>query len=99
LDAVLGKLTMAGFYINTDKCDFCNQEIKILGHVVSVKQVKVDGDRISAILNYPVPRNQQELRQFLGTCNYHNRYIIHYSDYVAPLLGLLEKGNKWKWTP
>jgi hypothetical protein len=26
LDAVLGKLTMAGFTINIDKCDFCKQE-------------------------------------------------------------------------
>jgi hypothetical protein len=43
--------------------------------------------------------SQKELRQFLGTCNYHHRFIINYADYVAPLLGLLKKGNKWKWTP
>jgi hypothetical protein len=33
LDAVLGKLTTAGFTINIDKCDFCKQEIKFLGHI------------------------------------------------------------------
>jgi hypothetical protein len=59
----------------------------------------VDPERIAAILNYPVPRNQKQLRQFLGTCDYHHRFIINYSDYVAPLLGLLKKGTKWKWTP
>jgi hypothetical protein len=42
LDAVLGKLTTAGFTINIDKCDFCKQEIKFLGHVISHRQVKVD---------------------------------------------------------
>ena len=99
LDAVLGKLTTAGFTINIDKCDFCKQEIKFLGHVVSDKQVKVDPERIAAILNYPAPRNQKQLMQFLGTCNYHHRFIINYADYVAPLLGLLKKGTKWKWTP
>jgi hypothetical protein len=66
---------------------------------VSDKQVKVDPERIAAILNYPAPRNQKQIRQFLGTCNYHHRFIINYSDYVAPLLGLLKKGTKWKWTP
>jgi hypothetical protein len=30
LDAVLGKLTTAGFTINIDKCDFCKQEINFL---------------------------------------------------------------------
>ena len=99
LDAVLGKLTTAGFTINIDKCDFCKQEIKFLGHVVSDKHVKVDPERIAAILNYPAPHNHKQLRQFLGTCNYHHRFIINYADYVAPFLGLLKKGTKWKWTP
>ena len=82
---MLGKLTTAGFTINIDKCDFCKQEIKILGHVVSDKKVKVDQERIAAILNYPAPRNQKQLRQFLGTCNYHHRFIVNYADYIAPL--------------
>ena len=99
LDAVLGKLTTAGFTINIGKCDFCKREIKFLGHVVSDKQVKVDPDQIAVILNYPAPHNQKQLRQFLGTCNYYHRFIINYADYVAPLLGLLKKGTKWKWTP
>jgi hypothetical protein len=37
LDAVLGKLTKAGFTINLDKCVFGKQEIKFLGHVISDK--------------------------------------------------------------
>jgi hypothetical protein len=90
---------MAGFTINIGTCDFCKQEIEILGHVASDKQVKVDADRIAAILNYPVPLNQKRLRQFLRTCNYHHQFIINYADNVAPLLGLLKKGTKWKWTP
>jgi len=99
LDAVLGKLTTAGFTIDIDKCDFCKQEIKFLGHVISDKQVKVDPERIAAILNYPLPCNHKQLRQFQGTCNYHRQFIINYADYVASLLGLLKKGIKWEWTP
>jgi hypothetical protein len=59
----------------------------------------VDPERIAAILNYPAPRNQEQLRQFLGTCNYHQRFIINYADHVALLLALLKNGTKWKWTP
>jgi hypothetical protein len=55
LDAVLIKLTTAGFTINIVKWDFCKQQIKFLGHVVSDKQVMVDPERIVAILNYPAP--------------------------------------------
>jgi len=37
LDAVLGKMTTAGFNMNIDKCDFCKQKIQFLGHVISDK--------------------------------------------------------------
>jgi hypothetical protein len=99
LGDVLGKLTTTCFTIKIDKCNFCKQEILFLGHVTSNRQVKVGPQRIAAILNYPAPRNQKQLRQFLGTCKYHHRFIINYANYVAPLLELLKKGTKWRWTP
>jgi hypothetical protein len=30
--------------------------------------------------------------------NFHQKFILNYSSYVEPLLVLLRKGNKWKWT-
>ena len=92
-DAVLEKLTTAGLTINIDKYEFCEQETKFLGHVISDRQLKVDPERIAAILNYPPPSNQKQLCQFLGTCNYDHLFIIKYADYVALLLGLLKKSE------
>ena len=55
---------MAGLAINIDKCDFCKQKIKFLGHVVSYKQVKVDPERTAAILNYPALSDQIKVDNF-----------------------------------
>jgi hypothetical protein len=99
LETVIGKLTGAGFTINAVKCNFCKPEIAFLGHVISDGGVFPDPGRIAAILNYPAPKNQRESRQFLGVCNYHHRFIINFASFAAPLLPLLKKGNKWKWTP
>jgi hypothetical protein len=57
-----------------------------------------DPDRIASILIYPAPKNQKKLRQFLGTCNFHHRFIVNYAEYTAPLVPLLKKGLRWKWT-
>jgi hypothetical protein len=92
LDAVLGRLNRARFTVNAEKCNFCKVEISFLGHVIRQAVVSPDPRRIEAILNYPAPRNQRRLRQFLGTANYHHRFIVNYGDYVAPLLLLLKKG-------
>jgi hypothetical protein len=38
------------------------------------------------------------MRQFLGTCGFHHKFIINYVDFLAPLSPTLKKGAKWKWT-
>jgi len=96
LDTVLNKLTSAGFTINVRKCSVCKQEITFLGHIVSKKKLMPDPQRIETMLNYPAPRNQKQLRRFLGVCGFHQRFIINYTSYVAPLLVLLQKQSKWK---
>jgi hypothetical protein len=49
---------------------------------------------VEAILNYSAPRNLKQLRQFLGICNFHSRFIISYANYTGPLLSLLKQGTK-----
>jgi hypothetical protein len=83
---------------NAAKCQFCKPEIKFLGHIISAEEVKADRERIEAILRYPVPKNQRQLRESFGICNFHQQFILNYSSYVEPLLTLLRKGNEWQWT-
>jgi hypothetical protein len=73
-------------------------EIKFVSHLFSRKKIMPDLQRIEAILNYPAPRNQKQLRRFLGVCGFHQRFIINYASYVASLLVLLQKQIKWKWS-
>jgi hypothetical protein len=96
-NVVFPRLTRSGFTINTTKCNFCRPEVTFLGHVISIRGVTPDPKRIEAILNYPRSRNVRNLKQVLGTCNYHHRFIVNYASYVAPLIPLLKKGQKWRW--
>jgi hypothetical protein len=98
LQVVLGKLTRAGFTLNLENCKFFQHTVKFLGHIVDRRGISPDPDRIAAIRRYPAPRNQKQLRQFLGVCNYHSKFIVKYADYVAPLQHLLKKGSKWAWS-
>jgi hypothetical protein len=98
LDTVINKLTSAGSTPNAQKCSFYKLEIKFLGHLVSREKLMPDPQQIEAILNYLVPRNQKQHRRFLGVCGFHQRSIINYANYVAPLLVLLQKQSKWKWS-
>jgi len=84
INLILNKLTTAGFTINALKCKFCRPQMNFLGHVIGPEATSADPQRITAILSYPAPRNQRQLRQFPDTCGSHYKFVINYSDFVAP---------------
>jgi hypothetical protein len=98
LDSVFRKLTTAGFTINLRKYHFCKPEINFLAHIISRNSLRPDPNKIEAILSYPAPQNQKQLKKFLGVCNFHQRFIVNYAEYVAPLLQLLHKNIPWRWS-
>ena len=43
-------------------------------------------------------QTKKQLRQFLGTCGFHHKFVINFADFVAPMVLMLKKGVKWEWT-
>ena len=54
--------------------------------------------KTDAVQSFPVPKNQKELRSFLGLCNYYRRFVKSYSKITSPLNALLSKDVKFTWT-
>jgi len=98
IDLVLDKLISTCFTVNSAKCQFCKPKIKFLGHIISDDGVKSERERTELNFRYPVPKNQRELRKFLGICNFHQQFILNYSSFVGTLLTILRKGDKWQRT-
>lgn len=53
-------------FANRMKCEFAKLEIEYLGHVVSTQGVAADTKKVSAMLNWPSPKDLKALRGFLG---------------------------------
>ena len=81
-----------------EKCEFCRQEVKFLGHWVSKGKLRMDGDKIRAIVDWAAPKKVAELRSFLGLANYYRKFIKGYSKKVSPLTDLLKKDKQWCWS-
>ena len=50
---------------------------------------------MKAIVDWPVPKNQKDLRKWLGLANYLHKYSANYSDMARPLFNLLKKDVEW----
>ncbi|KAJ0391725.1 hypothetical protein P43SY_006371 [Pythium insidiosum] len=84
-------------YANLKKCVFFAPEIPVLGCFVSKNGVRSDPEKVAAICAWPIPRDQKQLRQWLGLANYLHKYTKDYATLVQPLSQLLRKDVEWKW--
>ena len=97
LELVFKQLLRANFTINLEKSCFFQAELKFLGHIISTEGIWPDPDKITAIKNFPPPRNIKGLRGFLGLCNFYRRFHIRYNFLTAQLGHLLKKDIRWCW--
>lgn len=99
LSAVLNCIQEAGLILNSKKCVFAAQQIKILGHLVSEGSVRPDPDKVKSVTCFPVPKNIHDVRSFLGLCSYYRRFIQDFCHKAQPLQILLKGDSKYCWGP
>ncbi|GBG83317.1 hypothetical protein CBR_g37029 [Chara braunii] len=75
----------ARYKANRDKCEFVQQELECLGHLVSPEGIRPLADKIQAIQEWPEPKNVTNVRSFLGLAGYYQRFIKGYSKIAANL--------------
>ena len=53
------------------KCHILRQEVDYLGYTLTAEGIKPQAKKIQAIQQIAIPRNEKELRRFLGMKNYY----------------------------
>lgn len=66
LSKLLDRLKRCNFVWSMEKCQFCLPRLKYLGFVIDNDELHLNSNKISAILNIPVPRNLIEVPRYLG---------------------------------
>ncbi|XP_040955978.1 uncharacterized protein [Gossypium hirsutum] len=71
LRIVLQILWEKQLYAKLSKCEFWLHEVAFLGHIVSADGIRVDPSKVTAVVNWKVPKNVTEVRSFLGLAGYY----------------------------
>jgi hypothetical protein len=93
LERVLRKLAEANLSIEPKKCQFLKHEARILGHIAGNREIKMNPEKIKAVMKYPRPTTVRKIKQFLDLTSYYRKFIEGYSKIAFPLLEIL-RGKK-----
>lgn len=97
LKKVLERAYERNVRFNLNKCQFKKSKVKYIGHVFTDKGIKVDNDRIKAIVEMDKPNNKDELLTFLGMIAYVGRFVPNLSEVSSTLRNLTKKDSVWLW--
>src|SRR5258705_6326583 len=93
---VLEVFSKASLHLQPEKCHFHKTEVKYLGLIIMADGVKMDPAKVEAIVSWESPRNLYDVRAFLGFTNFYRRFIVGYSQVVAPMVALTKMAGLMK---
>ena len=99
LARVFGRIRGAGLRLKPKKCEFAQESVLYLGHVVSADGIQTDPEKLRAVNHYRTPMAVKPLRSFLGLAGYYRRFVPRFSKIASPLNALTRKGVPYVWTP
>ena len=98
LEEVLKRFRRRGLRANKAKCTFFQDSVMFLGHKVDAKGLHTTSEKVEAIKLAPRPKDQSQLKSFLGLLHYYGKFLPNLAALLHPLNRLLQKGSKWNWS-
>jgi len=71
LHQVLGRLKEVGLKLNPKKCHSMCDQVIYLGHVITPTGLKPNSDHLTAVKDFPVPKDTRTLKQILGLLSFY----------------------------
>ncbi|XP_065941318.1 retrovirus-related Pol polyprotein from transposon 297 [Magallana gigas] len=94
---MLERCRKVGLKLNRDKVELRVPEVKYVGHIIGKDGLKVDPEKVRAIVNMPEPTDIQGVRRFLGLVQYASKFIPNLADVSEPLRILTKNDVVWHW--
>ena len=69
-----------------------------MGHIISKEGIRIDPERVSAILKVEEPRSKKEVQSFIGQVNFLRRFIPSFVEILMNITNMLRKYHEIKWT-
>jgi hypothetical protein len=77
-----------------DKLQLCKSEVTYSGHKFTKNGLKMDEDRIKAVLEMPEPKSVADIERLIGMVTYVEKYLKNLSSVTEPLRAIIKESKK-----
>ena len=97
LEEVFKRFRQYGLKLKPKKCELLKSEVVFLGRSVSAEGIKLDTNKVKAIVDWVVPSDKSKLLSFLGFASYHRDHIDHFAERTRLLYELAHSKENFVW--
>ena len=97
LAALLSRCEQSNVKLNPDKIKFKQDTVPFIGHLATKEGLRVDPEKVRAVLEMPVPKDVTAVQRLLGFTQYLSKFLPCLSDVTKPLRELTQKDAVWVW--
>jgi len=88
---VLQRLHDMNSKLKSSKCRLFQRKVGFLGHIISSAGIEPDPEKVSSVVDWPVPHSLTSMRAFVGLALYYRRHVKGFADIARPLHELTRK--------
>ena len=74
-------------------------EVPFLGHNLPEDGISIDPSKVQEVMDWKASTSVHGVQSFLGLAGYYRRFIPNFSKIAKPMTRLLQKDEKFSWTP
>jgi hypothetical protein len=90
---VMERVRKAKLCVSFNKSVIHQHEVVFLGYHILKSGISMVSDKVEAVKNWPVPRNDKDVQAFLGFANFYRRFTQGFSKVCKPHTDLTRKSN------
>ncbi|GMF66734.1 unnamed protein product [Phytophthora fragariaefolia] len=94
---MLERLAQAGLTLKLRKCRFAAKSLEYLSPELSCHGIRPLQRLVSAVQEFPRPKDAVEPKRFAHLAGYHKRFVAGFGSLMVPITKLLRKDVEWQW--
>ena len=98
LREVFSRLRTGNLVLKASKCHLAKKSIHYLVFIIEPGIMKIDPERLHAVIDFPQPTNLKELQRYLGMTSWFRTFIRGYSEICQPIYALTKHDASFNWS-